>query len=228
MKTKEEIELELRGDGTTPNFPGYSAVLEYRPLKPTDSRLLAPVFRSSAKSIRTYLSTYQHADRWWLKDTQAFVSACVNDDFPSMHYLFLIGGHPVALGSLHSFGGSLRDVQVVLAVFGEHQGKGIGYAVAATLKKLAFEVWGFDSLWWIVDATNRASMKVAEKLGCHWDSTFEEADKSESSSGLWHRFVILRDPSLADAILQGADIEYWTVPKSRGMLQTVINSHIRE
>jgi RimJ/RimL family protein N-acetyltransferase len=155
--------------------------------------------------------------------------ACVNDDFPSLHYLFLIGGQPVALASLHSYGGSLRDVQVVLAVFGEHQGKGIGFAAAASLKQLAFEVWGFSSLWWIVDVTNKASIKVAEKIGCVWDSSFEErSNGTDSGSGIWHRFVQYRDNKLADGVLQGADIEYWSVPKSSGMLTTVIESRQRD
>ena len=225
MKTQEEIELEFRDEQTVKNFPGYSAKLEFRPLRKTDSAILAPVFRSSAKSIRTYLSSYQYADRWSMKDTQAFVSACVNDDFPSMHYLFLIGNQVVAIASFHGFGENLHDVQVVLAVFGQHQGKGIGKAVAKTMKKLAFEVWGFRSLWWIVDATNRPSMKLAQEIGCHRDSTFEEAVKhGESGSGLWHRFVVDRDPSLAPAILQGASMEYWSEPKSAGLLRAVIES----
>jgi RimJ/RimL family protein N-acetyltransferase len=225
MKSQEEIELEFRDGDSIGNFPGYSARLEFRPLRKTDAVLLAPVFRSSAKSIRTYLSTYQHADRWWLKDTQAFVSACVNDDFPSMHYLFLIGNQVVGLASFHTFGNSLKEVQVVLAVFGDHQGKGIGKSVAVTMKKLAFEVWGFNKLWWIVDATNRPSIRLAKAIGCHFDSTFEEATKhGESGSGLWSRFVVERDPDSAPAILQGAPIDYWTEPKSAGLLKAVIEA----
>jgi RimJ/RimL family protein N-acetyltransferase len=160
-----------------------------------------------------------------MKDTQAFVSACVNDDFPSMHYLFLIGNQVVAIASFHGFGENLNDVQVVLAVFGQHQGKGIGKAVAKTMKKIAFEVWGFRSLWWIVDATNRPSMKLAQEIGCYRDSTFEESVKhGESGSGLWHRFVVDRDPSLAPGILQGASMEYWSEPKTAGLLRAVIDS----
>jgi RimJ/RimL family protein N-acetyltransferase len=228
MKTQAELELEFR-DVDTPNFPSYNAKLEFRPLRNTDARLLAPVFRTSAKSVRTYLSSYQHADRWWLKDTQAFVSACVNDDFPSQHWIFTIGNEVVALGSLHSFGGRLDEVQVVLAVFGKNQGRGLGTAIAKTLKKLAFEVWGFQKLWWIVDATNFPSMKLAQKIGCVLDSTFEqEAKHAESESGLWHRFVIERDPTLAPAILQGASIDYWSTPKTASLLKATIEASHQE
>ena len=224
MKTQAELELQFRGEDV-PNFPSYNAKLEFRPLRNTDARLLAPVFRTSAKSIRTYLSTYQHADRWWLKDTQAFVSACVNDEFPAQHWIFIIGNEVVALGSLHSFGGRLDEVQVVLAVFGKNQGRGLGTAIAKTLKKLAFEVWGFQKLWWIVDATNFSSMKLAQKIGCSLDSTFEqEAKHAEMESGLWHRFVIERDPSLAPGILQGASIDYWSTPKTASLLKAAIGA----
>jgi hypothetical protein len=142
-----------------------------------------------------------------------------------MHYLFTIGGRPVALGSLQPFGESHNEVQIVLAVFGTNQGKGIGTAVAQTLKKIAFEVWGFQSVWWVVDATNRSSIQVAQKIGCTWDSTFTLEEKSgEKGSGLWSRFVVDRDPNLADGILQGASIDYWSSVKSVGMLRAVIDS----
>ncbi len=224
MTSLEEIELNFR-NRDRPNFPGYSAPIEFRPLRKTDGLLLTPVFRNAAKSIRTYLSSYQHSDKWWLKDTQAFVTACVNEDFPAMHFLFTIGEKPVALGSLHSYADSPVDVQIVLAVFGTNQSKGIGTAVAETLKQVAFQIWGFSRVWWIVDATNRSSMAVAQKIGCEWDSTFEEEDKyGERGSGLWNRFVVERPLNLPDGVLQGAPVDYWQSTRSAGMLEAVIES----
>ena len=224
MRSQEEVELKFRNENT-PNFPGYSAPLQFRPLRKTDGLLLTPVFRSSAKSIRTYLSAFQYSDRWWLKEAQAFVTACVKDEFPSMHFLFTIDERPVALGSLHPFGDNIDEVQIVLAVFGSHQGKGIGKAVAETLKQVAFDIWGFSRVWWIVDATNRPSMAVAQRIGCYWDSTFEEESKyGEKGSGLWNRFVIDRPENSPQGILQGASLEYWSIPKSPGMLKAVIES----
>lgn len=224
MKSQEEIELQFRNP-ETPNYPGYSHRLEFHPLKRDDAFLLAPTFRSSAKSIRSYLSGFQYADRWSLKDCRAFVDSCLRDDFPTMHYVFTIGNNPVAFASLYPIGDRLDEVQIVLAVFGKHQGKGIGKSVAVTLKNIAFQVWGFRSLWWIVDATNRSSMKVADSIGCLWESSFEEPTKSgESGSGLWHRYVIDRDPNLAPGILQGASVDYWHMPKDAGMLKAVIKS----
>lgn len=225
MKSQEELELEFRDGSKIPNFPGYSHRLEFRALQKSDATLLAPSFKGSAKTIRTYLSEFQYADRWNLKNTQAFINACLNDDFPAMHYVFTIGNRPVAFASFHSFGESLTEIQIILAVFGDHQGKGIGKAVAHTLKKVAFEIWGFERIWWVVDATNRSSMKIASSIGCEWDSTFEGDFKhGESGSGLWHRYVVERDHSLAPGVLQGADVEYWSSIKSSGMLEAVISS----
>lgn len=228
MKSQEELELEFRDGSKIPNFPGYSHRLEFKALQKSDATLLAPSFKGSAKTIRTYLSEFQFADRWNLKDTQAFINACLKDDFPAMHYVFTIGNRPVAFASFHSFGDSLNEIQIILAVFGHHQGRGIGKAVAHTLKKVAFEIWGFERIWWIVDATNRSSMKIATSIGCEWDSTFEGDFKhGESGSGLWHRYVLEREPGLSPGILQGASHDYWTMPKSTGVLEAVIENRER-
>jgi RimJ/RimL family protein N-acetyltransferase len=225
MKSQEELELEFRDGSKIPIFPGYSHRLEFRALQKSDATLLAPSFKGSAKTIRTYLSEFQFADRWNLKDTQAFINACLNDQFPAMHYVFTIGKSPVAFASFQSFGESPTDVQFIIAVFGNHQGKGIGKAVAQTLKKVAFEIWGFERIWWIVDATNRSSMSIATSIGCEWDSTFEGDFKhGESGTGLWHRYVVERGRDLSPGILQGASHDYWTMPKSVGLLQAVTDS----
>jgi RimJ/RimL family protein N-acetyltransferase len=224
MKKLEETELQFR-DSEKPNHRGYNHRLEFRPLKITDSRLLAPVLKQNAASIRTYLSTYQHADRWYLKDTQKFVSACVNDDFPRLHFLFLIGNDPVGLASFYEYGDNPREIQVVIAVFGNHQGRGIGKNMAITLKKVAFEVWGFEKLWWLVDASNEASIALAKSIGCvvirSWKS---EAKTAEAESGNWLAMRVDRDRDLPPAVLQGAPIQYWNTPKTPGMLKAVIES----
>jgi RimJ/RimL family protein N-acetyltransferase len=224
MTTLEEVELQFHKEHN-PNHPGYSYPMEFRPLKITDARILAPVLKANAASIRTYLSAYQHADRWYLKDSQKFVSSCVNDDYPRFHYLFLIGKEPVGLASLYEYGDGINEVQVVLAVFGHHQGRGIGKTMAVTLKHLAFDVWGFNRLWWLVDATNRPSIALANHIGCEFDRSWvSEAKHAENESGLWFAMTVDRDPSLPPGILQGAPIQYWNTPKSRGLLKAVVDS----
>lgn len=223
METLEEVELQFRQNNQ--NFKGYNYPMEFRPLKITDARLLAPVLKANAASIRTYLSTYQHADRWFLKDTQKFVSACVNDDFPRLHFLFLIGNQPVGLASFYEHGNDVNEVQVVIAVFGNHQGRGIGKQMAFTLMKVGFEVWGFRRIWWVVDATNRPSIALANSIGCVFDHSWEDEVKhSEKGSGLWLSMRADRDPNLPPAILQGAPMQYWNESKTKGMLTAVIEA----
>lgn len=224
MQTKEEIELKVRE--TRPNHPGYSAPITFRPLKISDSTLLSPIFKREAKSIRNYLGAYQNADKWSFSDANKFVSHMVHaEKFPSMHWLFLIGGHAVGLGSLEPYGSDPRDVQVVLVVFGNHQGKGIGTVISNTLKYLAFEVWGFSNLYWLNDATNVASSKAAQSLGLQLEKSYEDTFiYGERGTGLWYRWKLPRPTNLPPGILQGADIDYWSMAKTESMLETIINS----
>lgn len=223
MKTIEEIELQFRDD--RPNFAGYSHPIEFRPLKITDSALLTPVFKKHGKEIRGCLGAFHNAHAWQLSDAQKFVSASVNAEFPSMTWLFFIGKELVGMGSLHAYQDSMWDVQIVLAVFGEHQGKGIGSTIGATLKQISFEVWGFNSFWWLVDATNFASCKAAEKVGLSFSHAWEDKVKrSEQESGLWFAFTEQRPSGLADGILQGAPLAYWQESKTSSLLRAVIEA----
>lgn len=223
MKTIEEIELELRQD--RPNFEGYSAPLEFRPLKATDSTILAPVFKKYGKTIRSYLGSFHNAHAWEVADAQRFVSTEVNADFPNFTWLFLIGKEIVGMGSIYPYGKSLVDVQIVLAVFGQHQGKGIGSAIGKTLKQVAFDIWGFQSFWWLADATNHASKKTAEKVGLSFSHSWEDKVKhSEAESGLWFAYSEKRPSGLPDGVLQGKSLAYWQESRTSSLLQAVIEA----
>jgi RimJ/RimL family protein N-acetyltransferase len=223
-ENNEEIELKFRSSQA--NYPGYSARLEFRPLKITDTQLLSPIFKKEAKSVRTFLGSYQNADKWDFSDSQKFVSHMVNaEKFPSMHYLFLIGKEVVGIGSLEPYRSNPRDVQVVLAVFGHHQGKGIGQSIAATLKAVAFEVWGFDKLMWINDVNNQASSKVAQSLSLILEDSYEDNFLyGDKGTGLWYRWGVVRPVGLPPGILQGANLEYWSTNKSESMLRAIIEA----
>jgi len=224
MKTLEEVELGFR-QADLPNFPGYNYPPEFRPMRMTDSRILAPIIRRDAKSIRTYLGSFQRAHLWNMKDAQSFVSSRLSDDsFPNFHYLFFCGNELVGMGSLVPYGDDVRDCQIILAVFGSHQGRGWGEAIANTLKQVAFQIWGFNRMYWINDATNIASSKLAQKAGCSLEETYEDDFiLGESGTGLWYRWVAERPHErLAPGILQGAPIEYWSQPKSSGLLAQIV------
>jgi RimJ/RimL family protein N-acetyltransferase len=223
MKSLEETELQFRSEEPK-NYPGFDSHLHFRPMKITDTAIMTPVLKSSAKSIRGYLGQFQQADLWDIRDAKNFVAKCVNAEFPSFHYLFFIGSKLVGMGSLHQYGDSPLDVQIVLAVFGEYyQGRGIGAAIGTTLMRVAFDVWGFRSFWWLVDATNRASIRTAQKVGLQIDHHWEDSVKhSQSESGLWWAFKADRPDGLAAGILQGASIEYWGEAKNASLLAAVI------
>lgn len=227
MKTLEETELQFRSEKPQ-NYPGFDSHLHFRPMKITDTAIMTPVLKSSAKSIRGYLGQFQHADLWDIKNGKNFVANCVNAEFPSAHYLFFIGNKLVGMGSLHQYGDCPLDVQIVLAVFGENfQGRGIGTEIGTTLLRVAFDVWGFRSFWWLVDATNRPSIRTAQKVGLSIDHQWEDATKhSESESGLWWAFKADRPDDLAPGILQGASLEYWGTAKNTSLLKAVIAAKI--
>jgi RimJ/RimL family protein N-acetyltransferase len=228
MKSKEETELQWRTDNPQ-NYPGFNEPISFRTIRATDTALLTPVLKQHAKSIRGYLGSFHNSHMWDMKDAKKFVAHCVNDQFPSFHYLFFIGNRLVGIGSLHSYKGSLTQVQIVLAVLGEDlQGRGIGTTIGATLKEIAFGVWGFDKFWWLVDATNRASIKTAQKVGLSYSHSWEdEILHAEQESGLWNAFVQERPVDSPPGILQGESLEYWAEPRSASILKAVLEAKTR-
>jgi RimJ/RimL family protein N-acetyltransferase len=219
-KSREEHELDIRTP--QPNYPGYSDRLSFRPLKVSDTAILAPAMKRSADHIKGYVHWGTSAKKWHFKDVQTFVSARMRDEFPRFHFVFFIGREPVAFGSLAPMP-SLYDAQVSLAVFYPHQGKGIGKRVVKTLEWYAFVVWGFRNLFYQVDDSNLNSKKLADYCGFTFSHSFEQAKEAEQESGLWMSYKKKKDPSYPDGILQGADIEYWGMPRDENLLKQVID-----
>jgi RimJ/RimL family protein N-acetyltransferase len=220
-KTREESELEIRRQQD--NYPGFAHPLTCRPLKISDTALLAPVMKKSAPYIKGYISWGTYASRWTFADVQRFVSDRVNDDFPRFHLLFFIGNKAVALGSLAPMPSPL-DIQISLVVFHPYQGIGLGKRVVKTLEWYAFEVWGYQKLFYQYDATNKNSQKLANFMGFEFSHSFDDIVSAEKESGLWFSHVKERPEDLPDGVFQGADIEYWTQPRNEGLLEAVINA----
>lgn len=219
----EEVELELLR--LKPNWEGYSAPLEMKALKQTDAAVLTPIFKKHGKQIRTYLGQFHNADSWQMDSAQRFVMDALNRDFPSRTWTFWIGNKVVGLASLESYGGSTHDVQIVLAVFGEHQGKGIGTAIGKSLKYYSERVMGFSSFWWLVDESNIGSIKAAENLGLELHHTWtDEIKHSEMETGEWRAYWCPRPEGLEDGVLQGASLAYWHESKTSSFLQEVIKA----
>lgn len=221
--SKEEVELALRAQ--KPNWPSYSAPLEMKYLKKTDSAVLTPIFKKHGKQIRSYLGQFHNAHSWQMSDAQSFVMDAVNREFPSQTWTFWIGNKIVGLASLESYGGSVKDVQIILAVFGEHQGKGIATAIGQSLKYFAFHVMGFSTFWWLVDESNMGSIRAAEKNGLELHHVWsDEIRHSEKETGQWRAYWQARPEGLEDGVLQGASLSYWQESRTSSLLQAVIKA----
>lgn len=218
----EQTELELRKE--KPNWPGYSGPLEMRLLSKSDAVLLTPIFKKYGNQIRSYLGNFHNAKHWSFRDGNKFVQESLNAPFPSFTYVFHIQGEVVGLGSLAPYGKSVTEVQIILAVFGKHQGKGIAKAIEKSLMFLSFEVWGLSAFYHLVDASNIASIKTAEANGLTVSHTFTDKIHAEKETGEWIAYYAVRPEGLPDGVLQGAPISYWHETRSDQLLQAVIEA----
>jgi RimJ/RimL family protein N-acetyltransferase len=218
----EETELELRK--TKPNWPSYNGPLEMRLLTKSDAVLLTPIFKKHGNQMRSYLGYFHNAKHWTFRDANKFVQESLNADFPSFTYLFQIDGEIVGMGSLAPYANSVKDVQIILAVFGHHQGKGIAKAIEETLIYVSFHVWGFDSFWHLVDASNIPSIKIAEANGLKLSHTWTDKIHAEKETGEWLAYSVERPEGLPEGVLQGAPISYWHETRSDQLLQAVIEA----
>lgn len=218
----EQTELELRK--TKPNWPSYSGPLEMRLLSKSDAVLLTPIFKKHGNQIRSYLGKFHNATHWSFRDGNKFVQESLNAPFPSFTYVFHIQNEIVGLGSLAPYGNSVTEVQIILAVFGKHQGKGIAKAIEKSLMFLSFNVWGLSVFYHLVDASNIASIKTAEANGLTVSHTFTDKIHAEKETGEWLVYYAVRPDGLPDGVLQGAPISYWHETRSDQLLQAVIEA----
>lgn len=222
MKSQEELELEFRNQ-ELPNWPGYNHRLEFRELKHQDAPLLAPVIRSDRSNLATFLGMFHGHKNWSIKSATGFVSNLLKKGWPSMTWMFLIGGEPVGLISTGKEVNP-NECQLIIAVFSKHQGKGIASAMTSTILKILEEVVGFEKVWWHVDAANRASLKVAQKSGFELFDSYDTGIETKNASGYYHRLVKNRPDGLAPGILQGASLEYWWVAKDPAVLAMIVDN----
>lgn len=222
MKSQEELELEFRNQDL-PNWPGYNHRLEFRELKHQDAPLLAPVLRSDRSNLATFLGKFYGHKNWSIKSATGFVSNLLKQGWPSMTWLFHIGGDPVGLISTGREDYP-KECQLIITVFSKHQGNGIASAMTSTILKILEEVVGFERVWWHVDAANRASLKVAQKSGFELFDSYDTGIETKNTSGYYHRLVKNRPDGLAPGILQGASLEYWWAAKDPALLQIMVNN----
>lgn len=222
MKSQEELELEFRNQDL-PNWPGYNHRLEFRELKHQDAPLLAPVLRSDRSNLATFLGMFYGHKNWSIKSATGFVSNLLKQSWPSMTWLFHIGGEPVGLISTGKEEYP-KECQLIIAVFAKHQGKGIASAMTITVLKILEEVFGFERVWWHVDAANLASLRVAQKCGFELIDSYDTGVETRDASGYYHRLMKPRPEGLAPGILQGASLEYWWAAKDPSVLSLIVEN----
>ena len=202
-------ESEIDWNQVPENFwPGYEFPLACRPLKIEDAQHLFPVMKRSAKMLKGYIGWAKYAPSWDYKTVVSFVNDHINDEFPRFHLIFTIGREVVGFGSLAPMSNP-RDVQVALWVGLGHQGRGIGSWIVNVLEFYAFNVFGYDHVFYNHDSSNRSSGKLPQKLGYKFEGTFDEEKHAEKETGLWFSWVKPRPKGLPLGVIDTGDWGNW-------------------
>ena len=202
---------EIRSSGNRNNFNGFEYPLEFSPMRPKHKAAVIKAVWASHKHLRGYIGWAKYARSWNAKTISNFVDDHVNDVPPNQHFVFLIGNEVVGVGSLVKVY-TLQDTQIALWVRAGYQGKGLGKAMVQTLEYVAFNVWGFNTLYYEHDATNESSKQLPQKCGFTFSHTREIEKSAEQESGFWYSWKKERPRGLPDAIIQGRPIDDFIIP----------------
>jgi RimJ/RimL family protein N-acetyltransferase len=196
---------EMRSKGNKENYPGFDFLLEVCPIRPKHKPALIKAVWASHQHLRGYIGWAKYARSWNAKTISRFVDDHINAPLPSQHFVFLIGEEIVGVGSLVG-AYTDHDTQIALWVRSGYQGKGIGKAIVQTLEYIAFNVWGFHTLYYEHDYTNESSKKLPQKCGFIFSHSREIEKSAEKESGFWFSWKKYRPEGLPDAIIQGRPI----------------------
>lgn len=180
-------ESEFENQEGLANWPGYDYPLACRVLKSTDAPLLYPVMKKSAKHLRGYINWAKYSPSWDIEDVQKFVIDHVNSEWPRFHLVFSIGYEVVAFGSLAPVDRE-RSVQVSLWTSSDYARRGIGNWVVQVLEWYAFYVFGFDAVYYQLDASNKASASLPKQLGYKFSHTFDDEVHAKDETGFWFSY----------------------------------------
>lgn len=189
-------------------WPGYDFPLACRELRATDAQHLFPVMKRSAKMLRGYIEWAKYAPNWDFKTVQQFVNDHVNSEYPRFHLIVTCGRQVVGFASLAPMSNP-RHIQVALWVGLGHQRRGIGHWIVKILEFYAFNVYGYDKVFYQHDATNRASGTLPQSSGYRFDHTFEEEIHAEKESGFWYSWVKDRPAGLPPGYIDTGHFGTW-------------------
>jgi len=195
-------------DEALPNWIGYEYPLACRVIKDTDAAILYPVMKRNAKHLSSYIGWAKYAPSWNMETVQKFVLDHVNSDFPRFHLVFTIGYEVVGFGSLAPVDRE-RSVQVALWIDKDLQRRGIGSWIVTVLEWYAFNVFGFDAVYYQHDATNRKSGAVAKRLGYKFSHTFDEEKSAKGESGFWFSHKKLKPAGTAPGYIDTGTLANW-------------------
>ena len=202
---------ELRDKASSKNFPGFDYPLEFSPIRPHHKPAMIKAIWTSHQQLRGWIGWAKYSRSWDTRTINRFINDHINDPLPNQHFVFLIGGEIVGMGSLVKCYTS-HDSQIALWTTPKHHGKGIGRAIVDTLTYVAFNVWGFHTLYYEHDSQNESSKKLPQKCGFTLSHTREIEKSAENESGYWFSWKKFRPEGLPDAIIQGRPVEDFIVP----------------
>lgn len=202
---------EMRNKGSGKNFPGFDYPLEFSPIRPHHKPAMIKAIYTSHQQLRGWIGWAKYSRSWDTRTINRFINDHINSPLPNQHFVFLIGGEIVGMGSLVG-AYSKQDSQIALWVRTRYQGKGIGKAIVETLEYVAWHVWGYPVLFYEHDATNESSKKLPQKCGFTLSHTREIEKGAENESGFWFSWKKERPKGLPDAIIQGRPVEDFIVP----------------
>jgi RimJ/RimL family protein N-acetyltransferase len=190
------------------NWPGYQYPLAFRFLQSSDAVHLYSVMKNNAKHLRGYVGWAKYSSSWNFDTVQKFVDDHVNSEWPRFHLIFTIGKKVVGFGSIAPMNHP-RDVQVALWVDRKHGRRGLGPWIVTVLEWYAFNVFGFDNVYYQHDVTNRKSGAIPKKLGYTFSHTFEEVIDGTKESGIWISYVKAKPKKIHPGAIDTGTLSNW-------------------
>ena len=191
------------------NWPGYDFPLACRVLKESDAQLLFPVMKRSANHLKGFIGWAKYAPSWNFKTVQQFVRDHCNDDWPRFHLIFSIGKQVVGFGSLAPMANP-RHIQVALWVAAGWERRGIGQWIVTVLEWYAFNVFGFDRVYYQHDATNRKSGALPKRMGFTFSHSFDEEIQAINESGFWFSWYREKPLDTPPGFIDTGTLENWS------------------
>lgn len=202
---------KLRRKGDQNNYPGFKTPLMFAPMQDKHRQEMYRALLTSHKHLRGFIGWAKYFGSWSNKEINMFLDDHINAPLPDQHFVFTLENRIVGVGSLIGCYTPF-DAQIALWVVKGYQGKGIGKKIVDTLTHVAFDVWGFERLYYEHDAMNQNSKKLPQKCGFSYSHSFDAEKAAEKESGLWMSWVKKRPDGLPDGIIQGKPLEDFSIP----------------